>query len=188
MGDNMGEYLYTERLRIRSVSEDDALMLSRWKSMFKLREMSVGLDTKITENNQRNDIRNTFISGDMYVILELKEDFIPIGYIRLGWMDDEHERCWLSYGMVSHYREGYCYEALNTIIPALYRFNMVNKIEAEVFEFNEASRRLLEKLGFARNGKRLNDYYYKNKYWDILKYEMTKERMDMILEQKIKKS
>ena len=184
----MEKYLYTERLRIRRVSESDALMLSKWKSMFKLREMSVGLYTKITENNQRNDIRNTIISGDLYVILELKDSCTPIGYIRLGWMDDEHERCWLSYGMASHYREGYCYEALNEIIPALYKYNIINIIEAEVFEFNEASCKLLEKLGFIKRGKRLNDYYYKGKYWDIFKYTMTKERMKMILEQQISKS
>ncbi len=184
----MGKYLYTQRLQIRSVTEDDALMLSEWKSMFKLREMSVGLDTKITESNQRNDIRNTIISGDLYVILEIKETKTPIGYIKLGWMDDAHERCWLSYGIVDHYREGYCYEALSTILPALYHYDMISIIEAEVFEFNEASRRLLEKLGFVRKGKRLNDYYYKGRYWDILKYTMTKDRMEMILEQKVSKS
>ena len=173
----MSKILQTERLILRSASEDDAETLSRWKSSFLLRENSVGLDTKINPHNQRIDVRNSLMSGDLYLIIELKDTETPIGYIRLGWLDDCHSRCWLSYGMGSHYRKGYCYEALNKLLTSVYKYNMVNIINAEVFDFNIASKNLLDKLHFENTGISNQTYYYLGRNWDILKYKLTPDIM-----------
>ncbi|MEG3007345.1 MAG: GNAT family protein [Oscillospiraceae bacterium] len=178
----MEECLETERLIIRSVRVEDAAMLAKWKSQFNLREMSVGLKTLINTPNQRRDIRATLQQGDLYLIIEIKNSQTPIGYIRLGWLDDSHNRCWLSYGLASHYREGYCFEALDKLLHSLYKYKLINIIDAEVFEFNIASQKLLKKLGFKYTGKRRNEYYYKKTNWSIFKYQLSPEDVENGLE------
>lgn len=180
----MTKYIVTPRLSLRSVTENDAEILAKWKSQFNLREMSVGLHTIITKANQKRDIKVTLENGDLYIIIELKNTHMPIGYIRLGWLDKFHSKCWLSYGLGSNYNCGYCYEALERLFALLYKYDIIDIINAEVFEFNIASIKLLKKLGFQCIGERKNDYHYKGRDWSIYKFKLTKN--DFIeLKQKI---
>lgn len=168
--------LHTEHLILRDASEDDAAMLAKWKSMPLLREMSTGLDTEITESNQKGDIKSSILFGNIYLIIELKEENnLPIGYIRINWEGKSHESAWLCYGMVSHYHEGYCYEALCELIGSMYEHDLLYNLVAEVYEFNKASRGLLRKLNFEENRRMIKNYYYKGRAWDTIEYVMTRD-------------
>ena len=168
--------LHTEHLILRDVSEDDAAMLAQWKSTPLLREMSTGLDTEITESNQRGDIKSSILFGNIYLIIELKEeDNLPIGYIRINWDGKNHESAWLCYGMISHYHQGYCYEALLELLGSMYEHDLLHNLVAEVYEFNKASRGLLRKLHFEENRRMIKNYYYKGRTWDTIEYVMTQD-------------
>lgn len=66
--------------------------------------------------------------------------------------------------------KGYGTEALKTIIN--YAFNDMNlhRLEGEVIEYNEASKKILESLGFKEEGRLREAKYSKGKYWDIIRY------------------
>ena len=168
--------LHTDHLVLREVSADDAYMLAKWKSTPLLREMSTGLDTEINELNQRGDIKSSILFGNIYLIIELKsENNLPIGYIRINWDGKSHKNAWLCYGMISHYREGYCYEALRELLASMYEHDLLYNLTAEVYEFNKASRGLLRKLHFVENRRMIKNYYYKGRSWDTIEYVITQD-------------
>ena len=47
---------------------------------------------------------------------------------------------------------GYMYESISTLLPYIFHQIKLNRIQAYTLEDNEASRKLLEKLGFKQEG------------------------------------
>ncbi|MCF8241947.1 MAG: GNAT family N-acetyltransferase [Melioribacteraceae bacterium] len=68
------------------------------------------------------------------------------------------------------YGKGFGTNALKSIMD--YAFNKMNfyRLEAEVLEFNVGSIKLLEKLGFVKEGVLREAKYSDGKYWDIFRY------------------
>ena len=51
--------------------------------------MSVGLNTNINYENQYQDIKISMDEGEeLYLIIALKDNNQPIGYIRINWLDE----------------------------------------------------------------------------------------------------
>ena len=49
------------------------------------------------------------------------------------------------------------------------------KLYAEIFEYNENSRRIAEKLGFKLVGRLRNHVWYGDRFWDALHFSLTRE-------------
>lgn len=66
--------------------------------------------------------------------------------------------------------KGYGTDALETIIKHAFKDMNLHRLEGEVIEYNEASKKMLESLGFKNEGRLREAKYSKGKYWDILRY------------------
>jgi RimJ/RimL family protein N-acetyltransferase len=65
-----------------------------------------------------------------------------------------------------------------------YAFNTLNfyRLEAEVIDYNEISRKLVEKLSFTLEGRLRQARYFDGKYYDILRYGILKNEFGKFLE------
>ena len=65
-----------------------------------------------------------------------------------------------------------------------YAFNTINfyRLEAEVIDYNEISRKLVEKLNFTLEGRLRQAKYFDGKYYDILRYGILKHEFGKFLE------
>lgn len=158
----------SERLYFRYIELADLPLIVKWKNDPLIRKMSIGMNARITFQNQERDIRRSIEENkDLYLIIILKETDKPIGYIRFNWMDESDCFAWLRYGLGEEREKGYAKEALNVTLKKLFALN-IHRVDAEVFEFNKPSLRLLEALGFKEEGVRRDAYYDREKYFDVI--------------------
>ena len=82
-----------------------------------------------------------------------REDDAVVGTCTLAWLDWTHRRAELGYALGSpHWRRGYMIEALPVLIDHAFGELGLRRLEADVDPRNEPSLRLLDKLGFEREG------------------------------------
>lgn len=76
-----------------------------------------------------------------------------IGTVNLHHFFDKNRRCEIGYALKSrHWGKGYAYEALHTLLDYGFRHLDLNRIEADIDPRNGASGRVLERLGFRKEG------------------------------------
>lgn len=106
----------------------------------------------------------------------IEVDGIPVGEIALKnikWFNRKGE---ISFYIGEDYQnKGYAGKALKMLL--YHSFNRLNfhRIEAETYEFNKQSIRLLEKAGFILEGRARKAKYANGEYIDILYYGLLKE-------------
>ena len=86
---------------------------------------------------------------------------INIGNVRRGVAQSASIGYWIG---VNYARNGYMIEALRLLIPSLFIDLRLNRIEAATLEDNIASRNLLKKIGFKKEGT-LRQYLKINGAW-----------------------
>jgi len=81
----------------------------------------------------------------------------------------------------NYWKKGFVTEALSQIVD--YGFNEigVNRIEAEVMQGNVASERVLQKLGFCREGILRDWAYWNNKHYDMTMFSLLKKDYQSLL-------
>jgi len=75
-------------------------------------------------------------------------------------------------------RKGYAQEALRIFLNYYFNELRYNKVNAGVFEFNENSIKLHERLGFELEGRLRQTKYTQGRYWDVLIYGMTRDEFN----------
>ncbi len=86
---------------------------------------------------------------------------INVGNVRRGVAQSASLGYWIGF---QYARNGYMKEALNLLIPSLFIDLRLNRIEAATLEDNVASRNLLKKIGFKKEGV-LRKYLKINGIW-----------------------
>lgn len=90
--------------------------------------------------------------------------------------DASWRRPTLGYWLVPEvHGEGYGTEAVSLVVDFVFRTHDHPAVGAEVYEFNEASRRLLESLGFEEEGRIRRDRFIDGRYVDTLQYGLLRE-------------
>ena len=152
----------TEALVLKSTSnKDDEL-----KEMFQ--------NISILSNMSEKSIRPVDVPSEITFRIE-KEDEL-IGEIRIKNIKWYNRKAELSLMIAPiHQGKGYGTDALEKIIE--YAFNTMNfyRLEAEVIDFNEPSKKLVEKCGFVFEGRLREAKYVNGKYYDILRYGLLKK-------------
>ena len=78
--------------------------------------------------------------------------------------------------------KGYAKEALSEMIEYGFRNLNFHRLEAEVYEYNKASIRLVENIGFVKEGELREAKYHNGKYHSILRYGLLKNEWQKHLE------
>ncbi|MFC5970296.1 GNAT family N-acetyltransferase [Halomarina salina] len=77
-----------------------------------------------------------------------------------------------------HWGNGYATEALELVCGYGFRERRLNKVAARTFAFNEASGRVLEKVGFSQEGTHRNEAFERGEHVDLLYWGLLVDEFD----------
>jgi ribosomal-protein-alanine N-acetyltransferase len=148
--------LTTERLTLRPFTHADASPLFRIFSDDEVvRFWSVGAWTDIAQAEKMiEEAMLAYREGGLsrYAIV-LRDTDALIGICNLRGFFEQNRRCELGYALGSAWwGRGYAFEALEALLGHAFSRLDMNRIEADIDPRNDASARLLERLGFRQEG------------------------------------
>ena len=115
---------------------------------------------------------------EMVFSIELEDKLIgEFRFTRMRWFNRKSE---LSIILKKEFQgKGYGTLVMKKMIE--FAFNKMNlyRLEAEVVEFNEISIKMIEKLGFKKEGVLRKAKYSNGQYYDILRYGLLKDEWEM---------
>ncbi len=74
--------------------------------------------------------------------------------------------------------KGYGKKSLKAAMDFAFNKMNLHRLEAEVYEFNNVSIKLIESLGFKKEGILREAQYSKGKYWDIIRYGILRNEFE----------
>ncbi|WP_305822421.1 GNAT family N-acetyltransferase [Massilia brevitalea] len=152
----MPPILRTGRLILRPFENDDAADLLRvFAEPDVVRYWSSGAWTDIAQAEAMiAEARQAYRDGGLarYAIALVGTNRL-IGICNLRGFFEQNRRCELGYALGrAYWGQGYAAEALEGLLDHAFHVLDINRIEADIDPRNEASARLLEKLGFRQEG------------------------------------
>lgn len=148
--------IQTERLTLRWFESDDAAALF---ALFSDPEVvrywsSPEWDDVVHAQTMIDETIAGYESGEgirLAVVLTASGEFI--GQIKLHHMFASNRRCEVGYALArSHWGKGYAMEAMQAALDYAFGPLNLNRIEADIDPRNEASEKILTRLGFIREG------------------------------------
>lgn len=167
-----------ERVTLRTVERADGEFLQRAHADPEIR-YPLGTVTHMN-SNQMDDHFEEFIEdeGNVSFLVCLgsagpghpdEEEIEPIGVVNVTHVD--WDRPSLAYWLVpEHHGEGYGKEAASLVVEYVFRTFDVHGIGAHAFDYNAASRGLLESLGFTQEGRAREARFVDGEYRDAVQY------------------
>jgi [ribosomal protein S5]-alanine N-acetyltransferase len=148
--------LSTERLRLRWVTPADAEgMLAIFSDHEVTRYWSTSPWTRIEQAHEsiEQSLAAYADGSGLRFAVELLEQPGMIGTISLHKFVDGSRRCEIGYALARPYwAQGYVGEALRAVLDYGFRELDLNRVEADIDPNNIASGRVLERLGFRKEG------------------------------------
>ncbi|MFL6659998.1 MAG: GNAT family N-acetyltransferase [Massilia sp.] len=148
--------LTTERLTLRWLTPDDAAaqfalfsdpaVMRYWSSApwTDIAQARSAIDTVLEEYQRGTSLR---------FAITLQSSGEVIGNIRLYAFVDQNRRCDIGYALTQpHWGKGYLGEAMGALLDYGFRELNLNRIEADVDPRNDASSKVLERMGFRQEG------------------------------------
>jgi len=174
--------LETERLLLRPLSTLDLEFVFRHFSDPDVTRYLLD-EEPVTTREQAQSIIDFYSSPasqpyNRWVIIR-KSDMRPVGTCGYHQWQKAHQRAEIGYDLEkASWRQGIMTEALQTMLQYGFEHMDLNRVEALVYVENEASIRLLERLGFQKEGLlrqsfRQGDTYYDHWLLSLLKAEWT---------------
>lgn len=155
-------------LYLRAATPGDAAALVRWKSDPVVRRMALGKGYEATIEGEADEVRRAVeAEREDYLIIVLRDGERPIGYVRLNWMDAGRKEAWLRFALGERRREGHGRAALRCLLDHLFAAGL-HRVDAETYDYNEASRRVLRSLGFVEEGRRRQAQWDGESWRDVL--------------------
>lgn len=180
MSNDKFETLETERLILRKLDINDALMLFNnvysdfewYKYYIQLSFSSLEVcKLLLSKYKLLYDKGNYFRWG----IVERKVNQI-IGEIHLHSLDALNNNCKIAYIIGSQYsRQGYAYEAVQRVLEFAFDVLDYHRIEADIVEENEDSIKLAERLGMNLESIKYDSYKLHDKYYNQRVYSLVKK-------------
>ncbi|MFC4544062.1 GNAT family N-acetyltransferase [Halosolutus amylolyticus] len=167
-------FLDGDGVALRTIEEEDLEFLQTqindpriWRA--------IGRSNPVTAEQEREFYENVVCEDDGVQLL-IAVDAEPVGTIGLHALDRETGSAEIGYWVApDHHGQGYGTEAATLV--AGYGFDQLrlHRIAARVFEFNEPSRRLLESLGFTREGVHRDAEFIDGEYQDVYWYGLLED-------------
>lgn len=181
MGDKKKKFptqpsLVGKKIYLRPATPDDVANFHHWyiqseplsQTFEPLPILTISEATDLYKKTERN------IDHAVFTIVS-KEENTPLGKItysdynplnqsaRLGVLIDE-----------DHRKKGYAKDALLTLINYLFRYRNLNKVYGEISEHNEDAVKLVDSIGFKKDGTLRAHHYYDGEFNDIFIYSVMK--------------
>ncbi len=148
--------LRTARLVLGPHREDDIELLNRWENDPELVAMMSDELTPMPLDATRKELERWIAPGETSVrfAIRLAEGGGYVGFVHLGQIERSQGRCILGYLFAerSLWGRGYATEAVRAVVEHAFGPLGLRRIGAGAYATNPASIRVLEKLGFRREG------------------------------------
>ena len=172
-------YWEGEKIRLRALEPSDADTFFEWnldgETARKLYQVPFP-QSRAGVARWAQDVSARGPEGDSFFMVIETLDGQVVGSINAHQCERRHGT--FKYGiavMREHWRKGYASEAIRILARYYFEELGYQKVNAEVFEFNEGSQKLHEGLGFVLEGRLRRMIYTEGKRFDMLVYGMTRE-------------
>jgi RimJ/RimL family protein N-acetyltransferase len=168
-------FLRGERVTLHSVEADDAPFLQRV-----VNDPDVRRGISVTDPRSRADERAFRVEG-----AQNREHFLVcaggerVGVLDLVGIDETFGNAEVGYLFAPEaWGNGYATDAVRTAVGYAVDERRLNKLYARLFAFNDGSRRVLEKVGFTREGTFREHAYVDGEYVDVERYGLLAEAFE----------
>ena len=169
-----------KRVTLRTAETEDIPFLQRARANPELR---YPLGNPTMDQEQFEEWREGK-SGDQFLVCLDEDEITPgqpdendvrqIGQVNVHGAD--HNRPELGSWLIPEvHGEGYGKESASLLIDYVFRAYDTPVVGAETYDFNEASRGLLESLGFVKEGRRRKFKFVNGAYRDVIQYSLLRE-------------
>jgi [ribosomal protein S5]-alanine N-acetyltransferase len=167
--------LHTPRLQLREVTLSDAPAIFKMRSDKRvMRYMAMPPPKDISEAQQQIQ---KYLQGYQqneairWVICLREQPDQLIGTVAFWKMDKANHRAEIGYTLqYDYWRQGIMSEAIGAAMEYCFRILDFHSIEANMYPENEASRGVVEKLGFVQEAYFRENFYCKGRFLDSLIY------------------
>ncbi|MFB6159048.1 MAG: GNAT family N-acetyltransferase [Candidatus Nanohalobium sp.] len=152
-------------------------------------------DLKFLKELDNNPQVREYVDGDGPANIETEEEFFEekikgnnridlliyargeaVGLVNLLSIDKKSGKAGLQVKILPEHRgKGYAFEACQLVLRHGFENLRLHRIEASLFEFNEAGRNLLESLGFKHEGTHRKEKFKKGEYRDVEYYSILED-------------
>ena len=159
----------TDRCVLRPIASGDTPFLFKHFSDPAVHRWLVDQEPPTSEA-EAQAITDFYVPGDgsrNRWIIELKESAQPIGTVGFHLWDKDHHRAEIGYDLAgTFWRKGFGTEAVRAAVEFGFTTMSLHRIEAFVHVDNQASKKLLEGLGFQLEGTARENYFARGEYHD----------------------
>ena len=176
-------FLSGDRVTLRPTEREDLDAIREW-----VNDPAVwrpAMDAKPMNGDLAEEFFETVLTTEDDVHVTVCADDEPVGHAALttskyGPTATERARSVeLAYYLdPDHHGQGYGSEAAALIVQYAFEDWNMRRVFARAGDFNDASRGLLESLGFQREGVRREAAYYRGDYYDMLTYGLLREEWE----------
>lgn len=164
--------LYTPRLTLRPMTADDAPALAAL-AVPEISRMLASLAPQMSRDEARRYIEALRWRGLPGFILALEHEGRVIGAVGIGGAPVS-----VMYFLAPEaWGRGFATEALSAVLPEIFERFPLSRLIADCFEDNGASRRVLEKLGFAETGREMGASKGRLEPAPVITYAVTRETL-----------
>ncbi|KAB1194199.1 GNAT family N-acetyltransferase [Haloferax sp. MBLA0076] len=165
----------SDRVALRPVERDDAALLQRSTTDPDIR-VPLGAPAPQNHHQATEFIEQTVEEGDnIAFVAEVEGD--AIGFVMAEIRD--YGRPELVYWLLPEYHgQGYGTDAVGCLVDYLFRTVECHGLQAITFEFNEASRGVLERLGFVNEGQLREAAFIDGSYVDVVRFGLLRREWE----------
>lgn len=171
--------LKTERLVIRPLSEGDADAIYKNVKEYDIAKWTINIPHPYPKDGAIKFIKQTkelMKKGKSYELaIQIESTKKVVGVISLMKVDRRHKNAELGYWVAKKFwNRGIATEAASKVMDFGFQVLNLEKIYAKCFHNNEASRKVMEKIGMKLEGKFCHEVFKENKFIDTIYYGILK--------------
>ncbi|HTN84231.1 MAG TPA: GNAT family protein [Sorangium sp.] len=173
--------LTTPRLRLRALEPGDAERILRIQSDPEVnRYLGRAPFSSLAEAEQRIDVITAGIREHTSINwgITLQESGELVGDACFWRWNKPHRWAEIGYDLLpAFWKRGIMTEALRAILRFGFESMDLHRVEAQLTPENHASARVLERLGFTREGQHRQNWYYDGRYTDTAVYGLLRDEL-----------
>ncbi|TYL36837.1 GNAT family N-acetyltransferase [Natronococcus pandeyae] len=167
-------FLSGDDVTLRTIETEDLEFLQREVNDPKIWR-PIGRSTPLNAEQEREFFED-IVCDDDGIHLLVAADSEPVGTIGLNSINREARRAELGYWIATeHHGRGYGTEAAKLLVEHGFDQLGLHRISARVFEFNDASKRLLESVGFTEEGVHRDTEFIDGEFQDTHWYGLLED-------------
>jgi RimJ/RimL family protein N-acetyltransferase len=166
-------FAHGSTVELRTIEREDLNFLHEHINNPKIRRT---FDQRTPINHeQEQSYFSDLVCDDDLVNLLLCVDSRPVGTVEFNPLDQEQGigdiGAWIA---PDEWRNGYASDAIRAMISYGFEDLGLHKVVGRVLEPNESSQRMLENIGFVREGTLRSEQYFEGCYVDVYRYGILK--------------